>query len=370
MFESYLRAFQLDTTDKIAAVAKAYQVVQRHLAPFVVKVVVDMIPSLVQAVERGASKVVFLGRDGFAFGHVLSEIRPQFYAEHCVHMYVPRVLADAALQDLEQFEGKDFSPIEAFRKRSPATTEVADARENLSRYFALSGVDIEAGGRTVHLVDSGLKGSIQEMLAAAFPETSFVGHYAFFAASPNDPHPGTKYGYAMHLDGPDSRDGRALRGELPGDPTRTFQHHQAIVAIETLISGSKSSPVGFGFHGRPRVRRVRRAGLSHNELGTGDMPLEYADPHVREAILAASIMAIVHFARALAPTIRLEAQGNATLTYSESWYSHLADRSDGLRDQIREWVARTGGADADLAQLLDAFVLRPALSQIQSRRPQ
>ena len=88
------------------------------------------------------------------------------------------------------------------------------------------------------------------------------------------------------------------------------------------------------------------------------MPLEYTDPHVREAILAASILAIVHFARTIAPTIRSGSLHGVAVTCHEPWHLDLTARSNSLRDQIHEWVARSDGVDADLAQILDALVPR------------
>jgi hypothetical protein len=359
VFESFLRSFRIDSTEKARTLEQAYHLVQRYLAPFVVKVVIDMTADLVQAIEDDpATTVVFLGRDGFVFGYVLSVLLPGFYARHCIPMYLPRPLADAALRDLEISAGQDFSAIETFRKRARGSgDDPAGAWHRLTAYFELSGIDI-GGGDRLHLVDSGLKGSIQEMLAAAYPAAGFFGHYAFFAASPHDPHPGTKRGYALHLDDHRGGDGLALAGDLPEDPGLTFQHHEAIVAVEGMIAGSKSSPTGYGSNGHPRARRRRHDELPLDGINPALVAPRYTDPYLREAVSAMNVIAIVHYARELAPVVTAAGPKWFQSARDTRWYAELADHSDVLRDQIRAWVARSGAADPAFARFLDGFIPR------------
>ncbi|MBF6169107.1 hypothetical protein IU486_30850 [Streptomyces gardneri] len=359
VFEGFLRSFRIDSTQKARTLEQTYRLVQRYLAPFVVKVVVDMTADLVRAIDDDpGTTVVFLGRDGFVFGFVLSVLAPDFYARHCVPMYLPRPLADAALRDLESWTGSDFSAIEAFRRRSSAPTGTAGAWQQLTAYFELSGIDIDGGDVDLCLVDSGLKGSVQEMLTAAYPAASFFGHYAFFAASAHDPHPGTKRGHALHLDGHHSADGLALQGDLPEDPELTFHHHEAIVAIEGMISGSKSSPTGYGTNGRPRARRHRHDERPLDGINPALVAPEHADPYVREAIFAMNVIAIVHYARTLAPTVTAAGPEWYRSAEGTRWYKELSERSDLLRDQVRAWVARSDAADPGFARLLDSFIPR------------
>ncbi|WP_308252410.1 methyltransferase domain-containing protein, partial [Pseudonocardia sp. KRD291] len=48
------------------------------------------------------------------------------------------------------------------------------------------------------MVDNSFKGTIQELLTAAYPNTAFAGRYSLRATHPADPHPETKVGYAFH----------------------------------------------------------------------------------------------------------------------------------------------------------------------------
>ncbi|WP_174186441.1 hypothetical protein [Nocardia barduliensis] len=357
--EGFLRAFHIDSTEKVRVLSRTYGLARHHLAPFILKVVVDMVEDLIDAVAENPNvKIVFAGRDGFVLGFVLGALLPDFYARHCVAMYLPRPLVDAALRELEDREGKTFPAAEPFRKRSAVPTDPGLALRDLTMYFRLCGIEITAEGTEVRLVDSGLKGSIQEMLAAAYPLTTFSGHLMFFAASPKDPHPGSKRGYALHLDPSHSNNGSALRGVLPGDPDRTFLHHEAIIAFESMISGSKSSPTTFGRSARPHARRHRHGERPIRGVDPALVAPEYADPLVREAILALNIMAIIHYARDLAPTII--AAGPAWYESAENtrWYAELTARSNELRDQIRAWVGQSSSADPELARLLDSFVPR------------
>jgi hypothetical protein len=359
VFEGFLRAFRIDSADKLRTLAQTYRLIQRYLAPFVVKVTIDMADDLVAAVaDDPSTKIVFLGRDGFVFGFVLGVLLPDFYAQDCIPMYLPRLLVDSALRDLESVEGRDFSAAKAFRKQANLPSDPAEASKQLTTYFKLAGIDIGGAGTRVHLVDSGFKGSIQEMLAAAYPATSFFGHYTFFAASPHDPSPGTKRGYALHLESDCSAGGLALKDDLPGDPTLTFHHHEAIVAVEALISGSKGSPIGFGSHGRPRPRRHRHDKRPTDGINPALVEPQYSDSLMREAILTMSVIAIIHYAIELEPVITAGGPNWYVTARETQWYAELAKRSDVLRDQIRAWVARSGDAEPEFAKLLDAFVQR------------
>ncbi|WP_216912756.1 hypothetical protein [Nocardia noduli] len=357
--DGVLRAFRIDSEAKLSTVAEAYRLIGRYLAPFVVKVVVDMVADLRGIIDREPNaKIVFVGRDGIVLGLVLGILQPDLVARHCVTMYLPRPLVDSALRDMEQNLGLDFSAIEVYRKRPTSTADPVGSRDRLTAYFALSGLDVESGDIMVCLVDTGLKGSIQEMLTAAYPTVRFCGLYAFFAAAPQDPHPGTKRGYVLHLDGAYGGDGTALRGELPADPALTFYHHEAIVAVEALLSGSKNSPVEFGRDGRPRLRRHR------HDLAPLDGPLhgavepEYADPRVREAVLAMSTIAIGHRARELAPHVAAGRVAPHGTVEKSAWYRELAADADTLRDHVRAWVDRSDAVDQGFARLLDAFAPR------------
>ncbi|WP_280447092.1 hypothetical protein [Nocardia brasiliensis] len=358
-FVAILRSFRIDTADKVRTLVRTYNLIQRYLAPFVVKVVVDMMPDFVRTLTKNPrAKIVANGRDGFVFGFVLAELMPDLFAHHGASMYLPRQLVDVALQDAETHEGKDFSHIEVFRKRPKVPVDPTGTLRQLTAYFEQYGFDVEAGGQDIHLIDICFRGSIQEKLAALFPKTAFWGHLAFYEAVPEDPHPGTKKGYALHLNVTSNHERGPLKGPLPKDLELTFLHQDAYVAIESLISGSKSSPTSFGLNGRPKARRHRHDQRPLGGINPALVAPEYSDPLVREAVLATSVFAIIHYARDLAPIITARGARWYESAFDTPWYAELTQHGHVLRDQIRAWIARSDSAAPEFARLLDAFALR------------
>lgn len=208
-----LGSFKIDSPQKVRALAATYDLTKQYLAPFMVKTVVDMPPDLVSAVARNPQvRIVFVGRDAFSLGHVAQALAPRFYAANCRAMYLSRSIVDAALRELEETEARSFASIEHFRKRPSVATSPGPAWRAPTQYFADNDINLDRDDSEVHLIDTGYKGSVQEMLSAAYPRTRFQGHYVFFGASPHDPHPGSKKGYALHLDTDRSSDGLAVRG--------------------------------------------------------------------------------------------------------------------------------------------------------------
>ncbi|MFI2281356.1 hypothetical protein [Nocardia beijingensis] len=326
-FDVFAASFRIDTPEKARALHDAYEWACAYLAPFVVKITIDMAPTLLGALTvNPQARIVFLGRDGFVFGDAFGVLYPRFHAGHCAAMYLSRSLVGNALRELEVYEGRSFDAIESFRKRTVTKGDPGSAWRELTAYFLASGIDI--GGQTseIHVVDTGLKGSIQEMLAAAYPDTTFVGHYAFYCASPDDPHPGSKTGYALHLDDHRANSGNALRGALPDDVELTFQHHEAIVAIEELVQGPHASPTGYGPNGRPITVRHRH-----------DPHRPATDPYLREAVTTMNSIAVIQLAREVARG------GTQPPTDDSGRYRDLARRADELRGRIRTMVARQPG---------------------------
>ncbi|WP_043732478.1 hypothetical protein [Nocardia asiatica] len=334
-FDIFAASFRIDTPEKAQALLDSYQWAKTYLAPFVVKLVIDMAPALLNAVARNPrAKIVFLGRDGFVFGYALSILLPKFYAAHCTTMYLSRSLVNAALRELEEYEGKSFAGIREFRKRAAAESDPRGAWRRLTAYFIDQGIDIGAEGSEIHVVDTGLKGSIQEMLAAAYPQTRFFGHYAFYAESPADPHPRSKKGYALHLDVEHGSDGNAIRDGLPTDPGQTFLHHQAIVAVEGAVQGSHLSPSSYGLNGKPLLTRQRHdaSNLSGARLSLVD--IQPADPQLREGIRSITVVGICQHARTL--LLHASAAGPSWITGAQTsrWYVDLIHRTDELRNQM------------------------------------
>ncbi|MEU4712032.1 hypothetical protein AB0G00_36980 [Nocardia salmonicida] len=319
---------------------------------------VDMLPEIVAATtaDPGAT-VVFQGRDGFAFGHVVAAFAPEFYAARCVPLYLSRRLVDSALRDLENHTNAVFPGIERYRRRLVDSGDSGGAWNQLTAYFLANGVPIGAPGSVVHLVDTGLKGSIQEMLAAAYPQTTFVGHLAFHAATTADPHPGSKRGYVLHLDSANQNDGDAIRGPVPTDPKLTFLHRTAILAVESLIQGSHCSPVGFLPDGRPRAPRARHDPhpLAHIDLSLIRAP--YDDPTLREGLRSILNLAISRYSSMFADRAAAASDRSGSVRDS-AWYADIVRGSDEFVHQTRAWIGREQDCDPRLRTLLDALVPR------------
>ncbi|WP_433726519.1 hypothetical protein ACQP0C_33405 [Nocardia sp. CA-129566] len=357
-YNIFAAAFDLDSPERTRVFHDAAAVAQRYLAPFITKVAVDMLPEIIAAtrVDPGAA-VVFQGRDGFAFGHVFAALAPELYAAHCVPMYLSRSLVHSALCALEHRTNARFLGIEPFRRRAGGGGDPSAAWHRLTTYFLDNGIPIGAPGSVVHLVDTGFKGSIQEMLAAAYPQTTFIGHLAFHAAAAADPHPGSKRGYVVHLDAANGPDGNAMRGALPADKKLTFLHRTAILAVERLIQGSHRSPDEFGPNGKPHAPRARHDPRPLENIDRAAIASPYADPLLREGIRSILIIAICRQASALADRATAVANRSDKIRNS-TWYADLTRRSDDFVDQIRAWINDDPSCDNRLHTLLDAFVLR------------
>lgn len=339
-FDIFAASFRIDTPEKAQALLDSYQWAKTYLAPFVVKLVIDMAPALLNAVARNPRvKIVFLGRDGFVFGYALSILLPKFYAAHCTTMYLSRSLVNAALRELEEYEGKSFAGIGEFRKRAAAEGDPRGAWRRLTAYFIDHGIDIGAEGSEIHVVDTGLKGSIQEMLTAVYPRTTFFGHYAFYAASPHDPHPGSKTGYAMHLELERSNEGNALRDRLPDDADLTFLCHDAIVAVEEMIQGSHLSPSTYGANGHPRTIRQRYSHAPSRPLIQDPQGHSCADLFFREAVVSMNSIAICQYTRKFRQNESAMHQGARNAELDSGWSRHLPRSGDDLQSQIRGMVA-------------------------------
>lgn len=171
---------------------------------------------------------------------------PQFFRDHCKEVVLSRAVADAAIQDLEVNRGARFPQIDSFRraKGRVAEADIHGSYRHLTNYLRGAGIPVGRPDRAVTLVDSSLKGTVQELLAAAYPQSGFIGRYAFYAASPDDPHPGNKHGYAVHLRPEQTHQGKGLAFDvLPRDPGLTFAQGDALSIIEDTLHGPLDTPV-------------------------------------------------------------------------------------------------------------------------------
>ncbi|WP_053734627.1 toxin glutamine deamidase domain-containing protein [Nocardia sp. NRRL S-836] len=333
--------------EKRQALADTYDAAREYTAPIIVDVAARIHDDLkVLADNDPDHRVVFLGRDGHSLALASRELDPVFFDRHASEVVLSRAVVEAALRDVERNDpSRDLSAIEEFRlHKKVAEEDVPGAYDRLSDYLDAAGVPIHSDSG-ISLVDTSYKGTVQEMLTAAFPDPEFQGHYAFHGQSPGDPHPDAKKGYLVDL-GPEDGGGKPLR-ELSDDPGRTFAHQDAIGVIEETLHGTMSSPRRIDEDGP-----VQQPQRFEEDLTKGINPVKIAepfrDPAVREGAKAMSLRAVVDVAREMA---ELRAEGGA-------WRDELAARAEHGRDQVRSWVAEDGSADPRFREVMDSLVRR------------
>ena len=346
-FAMFCSFFQINSPRKLRSLLIAYESSRRYLAPMLTKAGVDMLPTLrrITAKDRHAH-VIFLGRDGFSVGHVIAALDPLLYGMHGTMVHLPRAAADAAVHQADLWFHDDLRKAESFRK--DGTHRHPDAERN--GWSALLGlleqhnVYIDGDRREYVLIDSGYRGSIQEMMAAAYPTVRFYGCYLFFSASPDDPHPGSKKGFVAHFDATSGLGGLGIRDRVIDDQELTFAHHDAVAAVEELLRGTSLDTLitADGPQGDCR----------HLEPLEGLNPLlvahEYHEPLFREATLAIMLRATNQYAAEVRDRQASE---------PDTWYAALSDDATRLRPQLHAWLTRRP-MDRALKRLLDSFVRR------------
>src|SRR5712691_2650412 len=161
----FFGAFHIDTPQKVTTLAGTYDLAHQYLAPFMVKNAIDMLPDLVDATTRNPNtRIIFLGRDAFSLGFITYILHPQFHEKFCRDLYLSRSIVDAALRELEQ-DGRSFAAVQAFRKSPRPDSCAGPAWQALTRYFEEKDVYPDRDDAEIILIDTGYKGSIQEMLA-------------------------------------------------------------------------------------------------------------------------------------------------------------------------------------------------------------
>jgi hypothetical protein len=197
----------------------------------------------------------------------------------------------------------------------------------------------------VTLFDTSFKGTVQELLTAAYPETRFNGRYAFLGESPHDPHPGSKQGYEVHLSAAETRGGLPLK-VLPADESKTFGHQLAINSIEEQLNGPMSSAVRIGADGPEQTGQRNEPGLTTG-LSEGRISPRLRDPVVREGVKAINLVAVMDCA----------SQAAAVRDSGRNYRSWLESGSGRYRSEIRAWIGGSG-TDPRLKEFLDSFVHR------------
>lgn len=316
-----------------------------------VKVTNDIIADLRRNAEQHdpATTVTFLGRDGHSLAVAARRLDPDFYDAHGREVVLSRALVETAVQDLEVNGGKEFPQLSDFRgaARKVDPEAVDGARQRLTEYLQTSGVPVGSADTRVVLVDTSYKGTVQELLAAAYPNTGFEGRYVFFGESPHDPHPGTKTGYASHLDADHSAGGRP-RSEPPGDVRSVLSHQDAIGSIEETLHGRWTSPSRFGPNARPEQHRQRDEDAPLAGLNPVKGAEPYRDPSVRDAAKDAALVAVAHYAEHIAAR-----RDNGIDVGAELQVGY-----DRCVTRMGSWIRGEAGSDPSFTRVMDSFVRR------------
>jgi hypothetical protein len=329
----------------------AYRTTFAYHAPLIVKIADEMLADLRADVgSHHGDRVMALGRDGHSLALAMRGLDLPFYRQHVSNVVVSRALVENALQDLERNAGREFPQVHGFR-RVASRVDPADIHAGfrvLSEYLRSRKVPVGHQGSRITVLDTSFKGTVQELLAAVYPQTAFRGRYAFFAESPHDPHPGSKQGYEVHLYAGQTREARPFY-ELPADESKTFAHVLGINAVEELLDGPMSSPVRIGKRG-PEQTGQRNLPNSLLGLSLGRISPRLRPLLVREGVKLANLRAVADRAE-YAAAVR-DAGGN--------YRAGLESGARTFRTELRAWIT---GADTDprLAELLDAFVRRSDL---------
>jgi hypothetical protein len=316
---------------------RAYEVPREHFAPFVNEVAGRMLEDFkAQVAENPAHKFLFNGRDGTVLGLAIEGRDPEFFREHGVYVTISRQLGEAALQDAEARGG---SPLlgKPFRWYGTDPANVVDASIRMRRYLQSLGVPIDRPGSVVTIVDSSFKGTVQEMLAALYPDTEFSGAYIWHGASELDPHPGTKQGYVQNLSADRDRSDRGAIWET--------------LSYEDSMGGPLSSPARFGPDGLPEQHRSSLDGDPLKDLNPVRVAEPYTDGKFRDMVRYLNQRAVGDYARWIAGLPEQDAQ------------LVLREGAATYRSEVWNWWRGDGYVHPDFRERLDSFVRGPGWEQ-------
>ncbi|WP_433022971.1 hypothetical protein [Kribbella sp. CA-294648] len=308
----------------------------------------DMLADLREDVgSRRTDRIVALGRDGHGLAIAMRRLDGPFVRRHLSNIVLSRALVENALQDLEHHQGLQFPEVQGYR-RVASRVDPADTIGGfrvLSDYLQANQIPVGRPGSRVTLFDTSFKGTVQELLSAVYPETTFNGRYAFLGESPHDPHPGSKKGYELHLRPEETRQGRPFY-VLPVEETKTFAHQLAINSIEEQFDGPMTSPVRINADG-PAQTGQRNAPELLAGLSRGRVSPRLQDPRVREGIKVVNLLALADRAQDAASARDAGRDYRPQLEHDALQY----------RAEVRAWISG-GDTDPRLQEFLDSFVRR------------
>ena len=343
-------ATKLGITDDhhIRTLRDAYAVAYEYPAPLMVRIADDMLADLRADVgSRRTDRIVALGRDGHSLAIAMSRLDRQFFRRHVSNLVLSRALVENALQDLENHQGLEFPQVHGYRRVAPRVdpADTIGGFRVLSDYLQAHHVPVGWAKSRVTVFDTSFKGTVQELLAAVYPETTFTGRYAFFGESPHDPHPGSKKGYEVHLTASESRQGRPFY-VLPAEESKTFAHQLALNSVEELLDGPMTSPVRIHADGPAQTGQHNEPGLLVG-LSQGLVSPRLRQLRVREGVKVVNLLAVADCAQHAA--WQRDSGGD--------YRPRLETGARRYPAEIRAWI---GGAETDprLKEFLDSFVHR------------
>ncbi|MCX4095431.1 hypothetical protein [Nocardia sp. alder85J] len=336
--DAVVARYGIDGPEGRAAVERVHEVVSEYHAPLITEGAVRILDHARARVAADPdTRVLFVGRDGHSLALAARELDPVFFQRYCTEATISRQLADTSLHDLEQHAGRAFPEVAEFRvpREQVDPADVPGTRAQLTTYLDDRGVPVAIPGSRILVADTSYRGSVQEMLAAQYEDVTFEGSYLFHAASPHDPHPGSKTGQLLHI----SADG-TVRAD---SAATTFATKDAVLAIEHMLRGPLSKAVRFRDGLPEQELRAPTDGLDPAALAP-----EYRDEPVRLAALDAAQLAVAHHARGVA----------AQRADGLPWRAELAAAADRSIEQVRSWSERDDTVDPALRVVLDSFVRR------------
>lgn len=181
-------------------------------------------------------------------------------------------------------------------------------------------------------------------------------------AHPDDPHPGSKTGYALHQ-GVDARWRGLPEHTLPVEPELTFGCADALSVLEDVLNGPASSPRTFGPAG-PVQHPLREEDQPLRELNPVLVAPGYRDPAVRHAVKIAALLAVADTAQATDE--RWTRTGAPAAARAREGRDAIAAFTTQVRAFIRDQPTLTSPPELNpaLAQLLHSFVARDDYAEL------
>lgn len=335
-FELFCSALEINTPSRLRAIQLAHRVGFHYLGPFITKVAIDMLTEASKIVKASPRRprVLFIGRDALALGYSIEQLAPGFHNQYCAELApLSRVLADVVAEEAAEWFPDQVAVIDRYRKPGPHRTHVrtSSAWKGLVDFLEEANVYLDNSNALIILIDTGYKGSIQEMLTASYPNAEFHGLYAFHSAAGSTL--SSKKGFALHLDSTHGFGGVAIRDCVIDDPALTFAHHDAIVAVEELLRGESET-----------------ATMSNPLDGLNPIKVapQYAERNVRRATLAVHQLAVAAYGTRI-----VEAQH----ARPDTWYEDLNIAAQRLPSELHAWLTDRQVEPA-LRTILDSFVRR------------